>query len=67
MAVPEEMLVAEERELAEFAQKNRMLLSGADEVPTSTSTAGALRKLIADRGNSWMPEWLQSWRGGAPA
>ncbi len=64
MAVPEDMLVAEERELEQFAQKNKVLLSGADASAAGPGRAASLRKLIAERGGAWMPEWL---RGGAPA
>lgn len=65
MAVPEEMIVAEERELAEFAARNKMILSSEpNDIPTGTTAA--LRRMIADRG-SWMPVWLQSRRGNAPA
>lgn len=62
MAVPADVLAAEERELAAFAQKNRLALSG--EPAADTATSGYLRKLISDRGSAWMPEWLKR---GAPA
>lgn len=67
MAVPEDMLAAEERDILEFAARNRVILSAnADPSVHSTGTASALRRMLADRG-AWLPEWLQSWRGKAAA
>ena len=64
MAVPEDMIAAEERELADFAARNRVILSGGADAAEQTGTTSAIRRMIGDR--AWMPEWLQK-RGGAHA
>lgn len=65
MAVPEDMLAAEERDLAEFAARNRVILSGGAET-TDTGTSSALRRMLAEH-SSWMPEWVQSLRRNVTA
>lgn len=64
MAVPADMIANEERELAEFAARNRVILSGAAEPVEATGTSTALRRMLGDH-SAWMPEWLQSLRRNA--